>query len=95
MLVKVRQAIAGCSAMLLLGAALSFSAPPAAASVCGSVGGAHVDVSGCSDPLSELNDAYPPPPPAEAPPPPPPPPPAPDVNVCASVGKRVSVSGCV
>ena len=32
MLVKVRQAIAWCSAMLLLGAGLSFSAPPAAAS---------------------------------------------------------------
>jgi hypothetical protein len=100
MLDKVWQATAGCSATLLLGAGLILSAPPAAASVCGSVGGAHVDVSGCSDPLSELNDAYPPPPPPEAPPPPPeeappPPPPPPDVNVCASVGKRVSVSGCV
>ncbi|MGE2725442.1 RNA-binding protein, partial [Mycolicibacterium pulveris] len=36
----------------------------------------------------------PPPPP---PPPPPvyvPPPPAPNVSVCASVGRRVSVTGC-
>jgi hypothetical protein len=87
--------------MLLLGASLTFSAAPVAASVCGSVGGAHVDVSGCSDPLSELNDVYPPPPPPPpdaAPPPPPayvPPPPPPDVDVCASAGKRVTVSGCV
>ena len=104
MLDRGRQASAGCAAMLLLGASLTFSAAPVAASVCGSVGGAHVDVSGCSDPLSELNDVYPPqppPPPDAAPPPPPPPPayvpppPAPDVDVCASAGRRVSVSGCV
>ena len=101
MLDRGRHASAGCAAMLLLGASLTFSAAPAAASVCGSVGGAHVDVSGCSDPLSELNDVYPPPPPPPpdaAPPPPPayvPPPPPPDVDVCASAGKRVTVSGCV
>lgn len=97
-----RQFAAGCAAALLFGAGLTLvTAPAAGASVCGSVGGAHVDVSGCSDPFYELNDAMPPPPPpAYAPPPPPPPayappPPPPDVSVCADVGRRVSVSGCV
>lgn len=82
---------------------------PTAGAVCGSVGGRHIDVSGCSDPLYELNDALappppppPPPPPGEEPPPPPPPPPPvyvppppPNVNVCANVGRRISVSGCI
>ena len=53
------------------------------ATVCGSVGGARVDVSGCADPLSELNDAL------YAPPP------APDVSVCVNAGRRISVSGCI
>ena len=56
------------------------------ATVCGSVGGARVDVSGCADPLSELNDAL------YAPPPPPP---APNVSVCVNAGRRISVSGCI
>ncbi|MCV7154587.1 hypothetical protein H7I57_26055, partial [Mycobacterium pyrenivorans] len=43
-------------------------APTAQAAVCGSVGGRHVDVTGCADPFYELNDVL-------APPPPPPPPP--------------------
>lgn len=60
------------------------SVPVAQASVCGSVGGVHVDVSGCADPFYELNDALAPPPP-----------PAPNVTVCANVGRRISVSGCV
>ncbi|MFC7672885.1 RNA-binding protein [Mycolicibacterium sp. GCM10028919] len=90
-------------------AAVGLVQAPTADAVCGSIGGRHVDVSGCSDPLYELNDALqppppppPPPPPGAAPPPPPPPPPppvyvppAPNVNVCASVGRRVSVSGCI
>ena len=42
--------------------------PTADATLCGSIGGRFVDVTGCSDPLSYLNDALPPPPP---PPPPP------------------------
>jgi hypothetical protein len=50
--------------------------------VCGSVGGARVDVSGCADPLAELNDAL------YAPPP------APNVSVCVNAGRRISVSGC-
>jgi hypothetical protein len=59
-------------------------APPANATVCGSVGGARVDVSGCADPFSELNGAlYAPPPPA------------PNVSVCVNAGRRINVSGCV
>jgi hypothetical protein len=55
------------------------------AAVCGSVGGARVDVSGRADPFSELNGAlYPPPPP----------PPAPNVSVCVNAGRRINVSGC-
>jgi hypothetical protein len=75
----------------LTAAAMGLLQAPTADAVCGSIGGRHVDVSGCSDPLYELNDAL-------QPPPPPPPvyvPPAPNVNVCASVGRRVSVSGCI
>ena len=60
--------------------------PTAHATVCGSVGGRFVDVSGCADPFSELNDAL------YAPPPPPP---APNVNVCVNAGRRINVSGCV
>lgn len=72
------------------------------ADVCGSVGGrrGHVSVSSCGS----IADAVAPwvAPPSEYAPmpedfqqPPPPPPPAPDVNVCASVGRRISVSGCI
>ena len=57
--------------------------PTAHASVCGSVGGRYVDVSGCADPFSELNDAL------YAPPP------APNVNVCVNAGRRINVSGCI
>ena len=67
---------------------------PVSGAICGSVGGVHVDVTGCADPLSELDGAleYPPPPP------PPPPvyiPPAPNVSVCADVGRRINVAGCI
>ncbi|MBS1691532.1 MAG: hypothetical protein JST91_04850 [Actinobacteria bacterium] len=71
------------------------------ADVCANVGGRRVSVSGCGN----IADAVAPwvPPPAEyAPlpedyvaPPPPPPPPLPNVNVCANVGRRISVSGCI
>ncbi|WP_307787082.1 RNA-binding protein [Mycolicibacterium mengxianglii] len=96
------------AAMVAAGAGVVTS--PAAQAVCGSIGGMHVDVTGCADPLSEINylDAPPPPPPPppdapppDAPPPPPPPPPpvytphAPNVDVCANVGRRISVSGCI
>jgi len=94
------------AAVLLLGAGLAIqTAPVSQAAVCGSVGGARVDVSGCADPISEFDDYVPPPPPPPDAPPPPPPPPPPayvppppppvDVSACASVGRRVSVSGCV
>jgi hypothetical protein len=58
----------------------------AQATVCSSVGGAHVDVSGCTDPFYQLNDAL-----AAAPRPPL----APNISVCANVGRRISISGCV
>lgn len=105
------------AAVLFTGGLVNVTTPTADATVCGSVGGRFVDVSGCSDPFSYLNQALappppppppppgapPPPPPPGAPPPPPPPPPppayypppAPNVNVCASVGRRISVSGCI
>jgi hypothetical protein len=95
------------SRMVMCAAGLAIAAPivpvpSAQATICGSVGGRHVDVSGCADPLSELNDVLPPPPPPPpgvSPPPPPPPvayaPPPPNVNVCASLGRRISVSGCI
>ena len=103
------------AAILFAGGLVTVSTPAADATFCGSVGGRLVDVSGCSDPFSYLNDALPPPPPPPppppgppppppppgAPPPPPPPPPvyyvppAPNVDVCANVGRRISVSGCI
>ncbi|MGE2713396.1 RNA-binding protein [Mycolicibacterium litorale] len=88
------------AAGLMLAAVLTPVVPAAQATVCGSVGGRFVDVSGCSDPFAYLNDVLqpPPPPPPGAPPPPPPaavPPPPPDINVCANVGRRISVSGCI
>ncbi|MDG4664179.1 RNA-binding protein [Mycobacterium sp. 236(2023)] len=80
------------AAAVVLGGALA-PAPPSRAVVCGSVGGVHLDVTGCSDPLSELNDVL------DYPPPPPPPPvyipPTPNVAVCADVGRRINVSGCI
>lgn len=101
------------AAVLFAGGLVNVEIPTANATLCGSVGGRFVDVSGCSDPLSYLNEALPPPPPPAAPPPPPPPPgapppppppppppvyvppPAPNVDVCANVGRRISVSGCI
>ncbi|MEO3761571.1 RNA-binding protein [Mycobacterium sp. B14F4] len=80
------------AAVLFAGGLVTVSAPEAEATLCGSVGGRFVDVTGCADPLSYLNQLPPPPPP------PPPPvyiPPAPNVDVCANVGRRISVSGCI
>jgi hypothetical protein len=71
-----------------------------AADVCGSVGGRRVSVGGCAD-LADTIAYYAPPPeyyapmPEDVAPPPPPPPPRPNVTVCGSVGRRVTVSGCV
>lgn len=89
-------------ALLVGGSALTVVAAPeptASADVCGSVGGRRISVSGCGDPIAR----WAPPPAAYAPlpedfyaaPPPPPPPPLPNVNVCANVGRRISVSGCI
>ena len=91
---------------VLFAGGLGIATAPVSGAICGSLGGRHVDVSGCADPLYEMNyvDAPPPPPPppGDVPPPPPPayvyvppPPPPPNVDVCASVGRRISVSGCV
>ncbi|KWX56634.1 hypothetical protein [Mycobacterium sp. NAZ190054] len=74
----------------------------AGADVCGSVGGRHVSVNACGS-IADAVAPWVPPPSAYAPlpedynaaPPPPPPPPPPNVTVCANVGRRISVSGCV
>lgn len=71
----------------LLGPMLMPAAP--AQAICGGFGGRIVDVSGCSDPLWEMN--YVPPPGAA----PPPPGYGPGVAVCAGVGRRISVGGCI
>lgn len=79
--------------------------PTAAADVCASVG-RRVSVGGCANLADTIADWVPPPsyyapmpgdepPPEAAPPPPPPPPPAPNVSVCANVGRRINVSGCI
>jgi hypothetical protein len=85
--VKTLPRTAACAGVLSFGASLMVAAAPAAqASVCGSVGGARVDVSGSADPFCELNAAL------NAPPPPPP---APNVRVCVNAGRRINISGCV
>lgn len=81
---KLRKLAALWAAAMVLGTCLLVqTAPVSGAAVCGSVGGARFDVTGCADPFSEIG--YPPPPP----------PPAPNVTVCADVGRRISVSGCI
>ena len=92
-------------ALTAISAALIIDAPPAAADVCGSVGGRHVSVCGCANLADTIADYVPPPayyapmpedepaPEYTAPPPPPPPPP-PNVSVCANVGRRINVSAC-
>jgi hypothetical protein len=74
-----------------------------AADVCGSVGGRRVSVGGCANLADTIADYVPPPayyaPMPEDEPAPeyvaPPPPPRPNVTVCANVGRRINVSGCV
>jgi hypothetical protein len=77
----------------------------AGADVCVNAG-RRVSVSGCASVADAIADYVPPPAyyapmpedtteEAVAPPPPPPPPLAPNVSVCANVGRRVSVSGCI
>ena len=76
----------------------------AGADVCASVG-RRVSVGGCANLADTIADFVPPPayyapmpsdePAPEYVAPPPPPPLAPNVNVCANVGRRVNVSGCI
>jgi hypothetical protein len=71
------------------------------ADVCASVG-RRVSVGGCTN-IADAVSPWVAPPAAYAPlpedfvaaPPPPPPPPMPNVNVCAGIGRRIRVSGCV
>ena len=89
----MRKVLLCAAAVLFASGLVSVGAPSAQATFCGSVGGRHIDVTGCADPFSYLNDALPPPPL-------PPPrvyyaPQYPDVNVCADVGRRFTVSGCI
>ena len=81
---NAKQGMVACAIGVFFAAGLSVAQAPDADAICGSIGGRHVDVSGCSDPLYELNDALAPPPP-----------PLPNVSVCAGFGRRVTVSGCV
>lgn len=101
--VVVLAGVAMVTGIEMLGAAASSTRIDA--DVCGSVGGRHVSVSGCGS-VADAIAPWVPPPGAYAPmpedyyaapppPPPPPPPPLPNVNVCANVGRRVSVSGCI
>ncbi|OBK75810.1 RNA-binding protein [Mycobacterium sp. 1164985.4] len=78
----MRKVVLCAAAALFAGGLVTVPPPSAEATLCGSVGGRFVDVTGCADPLSYLNEL-------------PPLPPAPNVNVCANVGRRISVSGCI
>ncbi|MGE2718093.1 RNA-binding protein, partial [Mycolicibacterium celeriflavum] len=62
----MRKVVLCAAAALFAGGLVTVNPPSADATLCGSVGGRFVDVTGCADPLSYLN---------ERPPPPPPPPP--------------------
>jgi len=59
--------------------------PSAEATLCGSVAGRQIDVIGCADPFSYLNDAMPPPVYYA--------PPLANASVCADVVRRFTVSG--
>ena len=86
---RMRSGAAIWAAALILGAGLSVQAAAVSrADVCGDVGGAHVNVGGCTDPGGYVA----PPPPAYVAPPPAP---APGGTACADVsGRHVSVGGC-
>ncbi|MDA2890575.1 hypothetical protein PDG61_06615 [Mycolicibacterium sp. BiH015] len=89
--------------LMTLGLAVLPQTPTASADVCGSVGGRHVSVNACGNVADAIAPWVPPPAAyaplpedySAAPPPPPPPPPPPNVSVCANVGRRISVSGCI
>ncbi|WP_322857392.1 RNA-binding protein [Mycobacterium shigaense] len=85
---KWRLPLWGAALILSCGLAVR-TAPTGAADVCTDVGGRHVSVGGCADP-----GASPGSPPQDGAPPNDSVPPQPDVDACASVGRRVSVGGC-
>jgi hypothetical protein len=99
----MRKLLAGTAAVASLATVPAAIAPAtSSADVCASAG-RRVSVSGCAN-LADVMAPYVPPPayyaplPEDYPPPPPPPayvPPPPNVNVCANVGRRISVSGCI
>lgn len=104
MAARRRCSAAFAAALMVVGGLGVTSARPAAweASVCGSVGGARIDITGCADPFSYLNDALnqppPPPPPGEQPPPPgepPPPPPPPPPAYVPPPDLTPNVTACV
>lgn len=108
MAARRRCSAAFAAALMVVGGLVVTSARPAAweASVCGSVGGARIDITGCADPFSYLNDALnqppppppPPPPPGEQPPPPgepPPPPPPPPPAYVPPPDLTPNVTACV
>ncbi|AFM19844.1 hypothetical protein Mycch_5158 [Mycolicibacterium chubuense NBB4] len=98
---KPRRVLLLANACAAVAGLVVFAPPPSAsADVCGSVGGRFVSVSGCGN-VADAIAPWVPPPAAYAPlpedyaAPPPPPPPPPNISVCGSVGRRVTVSGCV
>ncbi len=103
---KLLAGAATAASLATVPAAIATVATPgiSSADVCASAG-RRVSVSGCAD-LGDVVAPWVPPPayyaplPEDYPPPPPPPvyvppPPLPNVNVCANVGRRISVSGCI
>ncbi|MGE2732376.1 RNA-binding protein, partial [Mycolicibacterium vaccae] len=57
----MRKVLLCAATALIAGSLVNLNPPTAAATLCGSVGGRFVDVTGCSDPLSYLNVLHPPP----------------------------------
>jgi hypothetical protein len=104
-MLKLFAGAAAVASLATVPAAIATVAGPAisSADVCASAG-RRISVSGCAD-LGDVIAPWVPPPayyapmPEDYPPPPPayipPPPPLPNVNVCANVGRRISVSGCI
>jgi hypothetical protein len=103
---KILAGAAVAASLATVPAAFATVVTPATSSadVCASAG-RRISVSGCAN-LSDVMAPYVPPPsyyaplPEDYPPPPPPPvyvppPPLPNVNVCANVGRRINVSGCI
>ncbi|PEG33496.1 RNA-binding protein, partial [Mycolicibacterium agri] len=60
---RVRHLAGFAAVAVFLGGLSVPTIPSAEATLCGSIGGRHVDVTGCADPLSYLQNVPPPPPP--------------------------------